>query len=447
MKSLYLALSLSLTPLAAPALMPAPAMAQEQPAAMTEAERQEVVEAIASQLLGNYVFPETAEKMAKALRDKLASGGYASFTNPMQFSEQLTTDLRAISHDGHLRTIFSPEQVGQMRARTERPADGPPQGYLDQLRRTNNGFRDVRILDGNVAYLNLTNFHDPGIAGARETAIAAMNYVSNADALIIDLRKNGGGSPAMIQLIMSYLMGPEPVHLNTFYWRPTDSYSETWTHAEVEGKRRPDMDVYVLTSFFTFSAAEEFSYNMRNLKRGTLVGEVTGGGAHPGGPQPVTDRFLVWTPSGRAINPITKTNWEGTGVQPHFKTDADDALDKAYMMALEKLATEREGPQGDYYRWHLQSAQAKANPVSVNAATLASYVGTYGPRTLTLEDGVLHYQREGRPVHRLTPLSDDTFMLDGLENIRLQLVKEDGRVTALRGLYDNGRTDETKRDS
>ena len=174
-----------------------------------------------------------------------------------------------------------------------------------------------------------------------ETAVAAMNFLSNADAIIIDLRNNGGGSPAMIQLISSYLFDSNPVHLNNFYWRPTDSNSQTWTLPHVSGTRSPDTPLYILTSSGTFSAAEEFSYNLKNLERATLIGETTGGGAHPGGSLIATERFMVWVPTGRAINPITNTNWEGSGVIPHIKTSAREALDKAYTIALEQLISQK----------------------------------------------------------------------------------------------------------
>ena len=133
----------------------------------------------------------------------------------------------------------------------------------------------------------------------------------------------------MIRFISSYLFGDKPVHLNTFYWRPRDSYSETWTAPDLASVYKPNVPVYVLTSSYTFSAAEEFTYNLKNLKRATIIGETTGGGAHPGGPMLITDGFIVNVPQGRAINPITKTNWEGTGVKPNIETTADAALDKA----------------------------------------------------------------------------------------------------------------------
>ena len=148
-----------------------------------------------------------------------------------------------------------------------------------------------------------------------------------------------GGNPAMVALICSYLFGPEPVHLNDLYWREGNKTEEFWTRKEVAGKRYLNKDVYVLTSKRTFSGAEEFSYNLKNLKRATIIGETTGGGAHPGGGFRISEHFGMFVPTGRAISPITKTNWEGTGVTPDISVPANQALLVARVMALKKSLT------------------------------------------------------------------------------------------------------------
>ena len=246
----------------------------------------------------------------------------------------------------------------------------------------------------------------------------------------------------MIQLITSYLYGPEPVHLNNFYWRPTDTHTQTWTLPHISGKRNPKAAVYVLTSNRTFSAAEEFSYNLKNLKRATLIGETTGGGAHPGGVVNAAEGFMVWVPSGRAINPITNTNWEGTGVVPHIKVNADQALQTAQLNALESLLEKTEIPQLKFvYEWSLSGLKASLDPITLSSAVLTSYVGSYGERKVDMENGKLYYQRGPGGKHELKPISQDTFMVDDLAYFRLQFLSENDKVTAVKGLYDNGRTD------
>lgn len=423
------------------------AVVMNSPAPLTVAEKSEVVDSISRLLNSNYVFPEVAKEMAQLISKNLKSGNYETISDPIVFADQLTKDLQSISKDKHLRVGFNPGQIAEMRAHASSGNDENeiPEAWLQQMKSNNFGFKEVKILDGNIGYLDLRGFNDTKYAG--ETATAAMNFLSNADALIIDLRYNGGGSPSMIQLITSYLYDSEPVHLNNFYYRPTDLHTQTWTLPHVPGKRRPDMDVYVLTSSQTFSAAEEFSYNLRNLERATLIGETTGGGAHPGGTQIATDRFTVWVPTGRAINPITKTNWEGTGVKPHIEVPAAEALITAQVKALEKMV-EKENDENSRmkYEWSLLALKASANPVKPDASVLKSYAGSYGERQLTFENGKLYYQRKGKEKHELKALTEDLFMLEEVPYFRLKVLKENNAVVALQGLYDNGHTDLSPKD-
>jgi hypothetical protein len=210
----------------------------------------------------------------------------------------------------------------------------------------------------------------------------------------------------------------------------------------VPGKRNPDAKVFVLTSSSTFSAAEEFSYNLKNLERATLIGETTGGGAHPGGTINAGEGFMLWTPTGRAINPITNTNWEGTGVKPHIEVPADEALEVAEMEALEYLVEKTENPQLKFrYNWALSSKKALKNPVTVKKSLLKLYVGTYDERKVTMENGTLYYQRANRGKYKLIPVKDNEFMVGDLSFFRVRFVTENNKITAIQGLYDDGRTD------
>ena len=188
------------------------------------------------------------------------------------------------------------------------------------------------MLAGNVGYVKFNMFADPKLCAP--TAIAAMSFLANANAVVFDLRENGGGHPAMVALISSYLFA-EPTHLNSLWERKDDKTEQYWTLSYVPGKRLVDQPVYVLTSSRTFSAAEEFSYNLQQLGRARIVGEKTGGGAHPVSGHRIDGRFSVMVPYARAINPITKTNWEGVGVIPDVESPAAEALDRALQLARE----------------------------------------------------------------------------------------------------------------
>jgi retinol-binding protein 3 len=317
----------------AAAILTGTALAQEpKDGTITPEERAKAVDSVCAKLNDLYVFPETAKKAEEALRKHVKDKDYDAITSGQEFAKKLTSDLAAVCHDKHLRVVYRPEGI---------PKDGfdaLTRAQGDDVKRVsefmNFGFERVERLPGNIGYLDLRNFH-PVEIGA-ETASAAMNLLANTDFLIVDLRKNGGGEPDMIAYISSYLFD-EKTHLNDIYDRPSGQTTEHWTKTDVPGKhfggKKP---VYVLTSAFTFSGAEEFTYNLKNLKRATIIGETTGGGANPGGIQPLSEHFAAFIPVGRAINPITKTNWEGTGVEPDIKVPADQALKVAQIDALTK---------------------------------------------------------------------------------------------------------------
>jgi C-terminal processing protease CtpA/Prc len=300
---------------------------------MDAAARAEVIDGVLKKLNDAYVFPEVAKKMEQAIRERVQKKEYDSVTSALELAQTLTTHLQDVSHDKHLRVNYSHDPILPESARRE-PSPEERERYLSFLRSINFGFEKVERLSGNVGYLDLRGFLDADLGG--ETVVAAMNFLANTDALIVDLRHNGGGSPAMVALISSYLFN-EPTHLNDLYWREGEETHQWWTAPYVPGKRYGNKDVYILTSNRTFSAAEEFTYNLKNLKRATIVGETTGGGAHPGGPSRVNSHFAVWVPRGRAINPISKTNWEGTGVEPDVKVPAREALKTAHIAAINKI--------------------------------------------------------------------------------------------------------------
>jgi retinol-binding protein 3 len=298
------------------------------------ATRARVIDGAIAQLNESYVSPETAKKMADAVKARQKKGEYDSITDGDAFAKTLTENFREVSHDKHLRVDFSPASM------PERP-EGPPDAkaiaqYHKQMERMNCGFDKVEILAGNVGYLKFNMFADPEFCGP--TAVAAMNFLANVDAIIFDLRENGGGDPKMIAFISTYLFS-KPTHLNDLWERKTDSTEQYWTLPYVPGKHLDDKPAYVLTSKETFSGAEEFSYNLKNLKRATIIGETTGGGAHPVSGHRIDDHFMIGVPFAKAINPISKTNWEGTGVEPDVKVPAAEALATAQKLAAEKLGS------------------------------------------------------------------------------------------------------------
>jgi CubicO group peptidase (beta-lactamase class C family) len=291
----------------------------------------EVIEAALKALKDSYVFPETADRMEQTIRERAARKEFDAVTDAAEFAGLLTTRLQEISHDKHLRVLLSND--------SRMGAD--PETRRAMAVKRNFGFEGVERLRGNIGYLDLRGFEPADLA--RGTSIAAMRFLNHTDALIIDLRQNGGGSPEMVALLSSYFFDKR-THLNDIYERPGNRTREFWTEQLSPEKSYGSRPVFVLTSNRTFSAAEEFSYNLQSLKRATIVGETTGGGAHPVQIRPLGQRFLISVPFARSINPITKTNWEGVGVKPDVPVEAEKALKAAHLIALQNvlpLMTER----------------------------------------------------------------------------------------------------------
>jgi hypothetical protein len=297
------------------------------------ATRARVIDGAVTNLNEFYIYPETAKKMEEALRAHQKKGEYDSVDDAAEFADLLTTQLQEVSHDKHLHVGFSARLVPN---RGPSPGRNPEQEerMRTQLERNNCFFDKVEHLPSNIGYLKFNAFPSPQICGP--TVTAAMGFLANSDAIIFDLRQNGGGDPKMVQFISSYLFD-EPTHLNDMYMRKEDSTTQYWTLPYVPGKRFAGKPVFVLTSSRTFSGAEEFTYNLKNLKRATVIGETTGGGAHPVSGHRIDDHFMIGVPEGRPINPISKKDWEGTGVEPDVKVPADQALDVAKKMADEQV--------------------------------------------------------------------------------------------------------------
>ncbi|MBX2874741.1 MAG: hypothetical protein KTR30_21640 [Saprospiraceae bacterium] len=287
-----------------------------------------VIERLNTLLEANYVFKDVALKTSAHLNKQLKAGAFESKTDLSSFAEALTKEVQSINQDKHMRIRPTPPY--------EAPENTPErlvEEHLNRLERGRSmvgGFKSAKKLDGNVGYFDLRGFAPVSIGAP--VADQYMNLLSTSDAIIVDLRKNGGGSPAMVQYLCSYFFD-ERVHLNSLYWRQGDRTQEFWTLDEVGGKKLPKVPLFVLTSSRTFSGAEEFSYNMQTRKRATLVGETTGGGANPGGGFDINADLTVFIPTGAAVNPVTGTNWEGVGVIPEVKTSAEDALEKALELA------------------------------------------------------------------------------------------------------------------
>ena len=328
------------------ALCVVPALAQQgpKPVPADAATRKAVIAELSSQLRANYVFPDVADTLTAALAAKDASGAYAKATDSKAFADALTNDLRTLGKDSHFFVGYDPG----FRAT---PADTVPDAETlaamhKEIASRGFGIDSARRLPGNVGYLELRGFGPTAMVGAAISG--AMTMLSGTDALILDLRRNGGGEPDTVAYLMSHFFAQgDDRHLNDLYFRNGDKTRQYWTIPSV-GPRytRP---VYVLTSGRTFSGGEECAYDFQTQKRAKIVGEKTGGGANPGDGYAIGKGYAAFIPNGRAINPITKTNWEHVGVAPDIAVPAADAQKVAHAAILRELIAATKDPDEKPY--------------------------------------------------------------------------------------------------
>lgn len=299
-----------------------------------QAYKENVITVLCQHMNDYYIFPEVAKETEKHLLNQLGKGHFNNIKTDESFAEALTSSVQSINKDKHMRIMVNPPY--------EEPENSPERMIEEKIynmnrsRKFNSGLNSVKVMEGNVGYLDLRGF--AGMESGKDVADAYMKLLSRTDAVIVDLRKNGGGSPSMVQYLCSFFFD-EKLHLNSLYYREGNVTKEYWTLEEVGGTKMPEVPLFVLTSDRTFSGAEEFSYNMQTQKRATLIGQTTGGGANPGGTRPINENLRVFIPTGKAINPITKTNWEGVGVVPELVTSIEETMDKSYELA--KIAAEK----------------------------------------------------------------------------------------------------------
>jgi hypothetical protein len=320
---------------AALALAAGASRAQPQPskATLNEGQKQDIVDTAVKALAESYIYPDRGRNAGKAIHDALADGRYNEISDRSAFAMRLTADLQAVTHDKHMRVIDP-----QGPPPPDMPAGPPPRSWA--------GFVRAARLQGNIGYIDLSGFPNPAMF--RDAANAAMKSVDGTDALIIDMRGNGGGSPASVGYLCSFLFADgKPVHLNDLIWRNkgTETYRTQQFFTGPTPSHYLGKPVILITSHFTFSGGEEFTNDLKVLKRATVVGEVTGGGANPGGVQPLGSGLVLFVPAGRAENPTTKTSWEGVGVQPDTPTLIDDAFATAYRTALKTAKSSAERAQ------------------------------------------------------------------------------------------------------
>ena len=405
-------------------LAPLPATGQTAPARLDSATRGEVIDSVAAALERTYVEADTGRLIGETLRRRLAVGAYDGLDNPAQFAEAATRDLRSLNGDLHLSLRYSPD------------AGGPSlQGPGNPAAR-NFGMGRAEILDGNVGYVEITGFM--GAPGYRDAVVDALRFLSRTDAMIIDVRRNGGGSGEMSHFVFSHFLGAEPVPTIRVKRRAGEPVVRQ-SFAEVPGPRRTDVPLYVLTSQGTGSAAEEFSFVLKNHRRATIVGSRTAGAGHMVTRVPVGRGFAVSISITRVMDPVTGREWEGTGVIPDLAVDPAAALGAAHEAALVRLRATAPAQDQPALDRLIETVRAARGAVAGDAS-LARWSGVYEGRVITASDGRLLYaRREGALPEPLVALGGGRFGLGALrfgfeaagKGARLTIEQPDGTLVTL----------------
>jgi len=401
-------------------------MAQERrPAAaepMTPELTKVVIDTLSKALINNYVFTDKARVMSKYLHAQLAKGAYRNIKDQSAFAVQVAADLQTACPDLHMGFHYN-ARLAEM---------GPPPVYhpdpqQDSLRdadmaRHNYTFTASEILPGNIGYVKFNGFVDP-TPGARQTATAAFRFVQHTKALIIDLRDNHGGSPAMVKQVASYFF-PERTRVNDIIVPNKLDTAKGWTDPAATDGVILRMPVYVLTSSQTVSAAEDLTYALQATKRGIIVGEKTAGGSHPVGPVFLGHGFVAGIPFAHTYNIHTGTEWEGTGVLPDIALKADASLDQVTSTLFPNS-------------WYANQQKATDQPVDPSA--VQAYLGTYeGGLKFYIKDGAFYCENpeRGGQVFKLRYIAPGFFQLD--ENVQIKFGQQQGSTSGMQFYWSDG---------
>ena len=414
--------------------------------------RQKLVDNIIREIQTKYVAPEKIKVIESYLRTKLQGGAYDKIEDARELASAFTTDLRTAGEDLHLFVTYDPALERALMAAPQTPSvdlqELPPSAkQLTELAQSNYNFRKLEIMLGNVGYLELRSFVD--LNHSKETAVAAMNFLANTDAVIIDLRKNPGGFINLEIFLASYFYGVDPVELLSRYHRDGDVTVRDWTLREVPGKRLSHTDLYILTSRETGSAAEAFSFILQQRKRARIIGEKTSGSGYGNKETPIGNGFVFFVSVFRQFDSRTGRGWQGVGVEPDITVPADRALRVAHSEAVRNMVVKAtDEPVKQKLIWLAVLLELDAyGPKQIATPLLESYAGKYdgGKIVVSLEQAQLYFLGASGVRRKLHGLAEDTFLIEDTsvppENqARVRFVKnEAGKVTELQLIVADGR--------
>jgi len=397
-----------------------------------------LVDTLAFQLRKFYVFKDAANRMGNYIQKRCKEGAYYNISDPHILAGQLTKDVSSIHLDEHFHIEYNPEIAKELAGEIE---DVPAyvENKLNKEREKNFGFKQFEILNGNIAYLEISSFSRLN-AYSKKAADAALHMVSNASALIIDLRYGIGGSLDMVTYLMSHFFKEKTLIMDIYLRSENDTLHYYTTPDSIPG-RLSEMPIYILTSYKTFSAAEALAYGLQSHGRAIVVGEVTRGGAHTVKYRNLSNGFIGDIPFGVARNPITKTNWEKIGITPNIMVNRDKALEAAEIDFFEKTKLKvKDQNELRKLNWEFDLIQSKNHPQELDSLTFRKHCGDYGPYTIYFSKGQLYYQKVGKAVFALLPLNGNTMKVKGNDSFRIEFVtNESGVCVSIITHYEDGR--------
>lgn len=414
--------------------------------------QRQLLENIIKELKINYVAQEKVKEIEAYMRAKLQSGAYDKIENARQLSIALTQDIRTASKDLHLFVSYDP--LLEQKILTTPPTPSvelqeilPTAEQLAELRDANYNFRKVEILRGNIGYLDLRSFVD--LNYSKTAAVAAMTFLENTNAIIIDLRKNPGGFINLETFLASYFYGVDPVELLSRYHKDTEVTVKEWTLRDLPGKRLPHVDLYILTSHETGSAGEGFSFILQQRKRAKLIGEKTSGAGFGNKEFSIGNGFVFFISILRRFDPKTGRGWQDVGVKPDVVAPVEQALAIAHREALTNLANKSTEPgRKQHFSWLAPLVEFETlGPMPMDTTSLKRYTGKYdgGKITVSLANGQLSFLGASGIRRKLHALRDTTFLVEDTSvpaeiQSRIRFVRNtEGTVTELRQLVADGR--------
>lgn len=403
-----------------------------------------LVDSLANQITKYYVLKDQALKMASYIRKRAREGQYNNYKDPHALAGALTSDVLFINRDEHFHVEYNPEMANELLGHI----DDVPKLVAQRLKlekEKNFGFKKVEILNGNIGYLEISGFSRLN-AYSKAAADAALKMLSNSRAIVIDLRYGIGGSPDMVNHIVSHFFN-KPTHFSDIYIRSENATLPYVTVPDSAYGVLTEIPIYILTSYKTFSAAEGLAYSLQSLKRATVVGEVTRGGAHTVTYRPLSSGFIADIPFGRATSPVTKKNWEKVGITPDIKAPAERALEIAEMKIFEKaFETASDSAEIKSLKWQLDLVQSINHPIQLDTLTLQQFSGLYGAYAISYANGVLYYQKTGKAKFPLIPMSSTMMRPKGNDTFTVEFYKSYfGKVTRIATRYDDGRVEYAER--